>query len=96
MANVVVPGRKLWRSEIAEARRLGFKLLLSIGDTASYAKLVPETARARRSCRAHNAGAIEAQQVIPPAANRTEYAKYALEAQKDAIDAALLLARDAC
>lgn len=90
----VVPGRQLWKAEIREARNLGFKLLVSIGDTAAFARLVPESPRAKRACREHNASAIEANQVIPPV-SAAERPNAQLEATRDAIHSALVMAKDA-
>jgi len=94
MANVIVPGRKLWAAEIREARNLGFRLQVSIGDTAAFARLVPVSARAKRAARDSNGSAIEANQVIPPVPNKARPA-VALEALRDAIHSALVLAKDA-
>jgi len=96
MANVIVKGSKLWAWEIAEARRLGFTLKLQMHGNAAFAQLVPLTGRAKRACRAHNAEAIEANQVVPPAANNREFAALQLDATRDAIHSALAMARDAC
>lgn len=96
MANVIVKGSKLWAWEIAEARRLGFRLKIAMHGNAAFACLVPFTGRAKRACRANNAEAIEANQVVPPAANNRELAALQLEATRDAIYSALVMARDAC
>ncbi len=95
MANILVKGSALWRSEIREARNLGFTLHLKMHGNAAFAQLVPFTRRAKRACRAHNAAAIEANQVIPPAAP-SEYAAFQLEATRDAIHSALAMAGEAC
>ena len=96
MANIIVQGSKLWRAEIREARNLGFKLKIAMHGNAAFAQLVPFTGHAKRACRAHNAEAIEANQVIPPAASQAEFAALQLEATRDAIHSALVMARDAC
>jgi hypothetical protein len=90
----VVSGESLWKAEIREARNLGFKLMVSIGDTAAFARLVPESARAKRACREHKASAIEAQQVIPPVSAAARPSAQ-LEATRDAIHSVLVMARDA-
>lgn len=95
MANIIVKGSELWRSEIREARNLGFTLRIQMHGNAAFAQLVPFTRRAKQACRANKAEAIEANQVIPPA-NPREYATLQLEATHDAIHAALAMARAAC
>lgn len=94
MSTAVLSGKSLWKAEIREARNLGFKLMVSMGDTAAFARLVPESRRAKAACKAHNASAIEAQQVIPPVTNR-ERPKAQLEALRDAIHSVLVMAKDA-
>ncbi|HYJ21615.1 MAG TPA: hypothetical protein VEW07_06305 [Solirubrobacterales bacterium] len=94
MANVIVPGRKLWAAEIREAKNLGFKLMVSVGDTAASAHLVPESRRAKAAAKAANGTAIEANQVIPPVSAK-ERPTAALEALRDAIHSALVMAKDA-
>lgn len=94
MRTAVVSGRQLWKAEIREARNLGFKLMVSMGDTAAFARLLPLTPRAKAACKQHNAVAIEANQTIPPVTNR-ERSKAQLEAMRDAIHSALVMAKDA-
>jgi hypothetical protein len=96
MSATIVAGRTLWRHEIAEARRLGFRLQLSMGVHAAFARLVPNTPHARALCAAHGgARAIEAQQVYPQTDDVRERAHLQLEAQRDAIHGALMHARHA-
>ena len=95
MASIILKGSELWGAEAAQARNLGFNLRLKMHGNAAFAQLVPITRRAKRACRAHRAEAIEANQVIPPAAPR-EYATLQLEATRDAIHSALAMARAAC
>lgn len=90
----VLSGKQLWKAEIREARNLGFKLMVSMGDTAAFARLVPQTPRAKAACKEHNATAIEAQQVIPPV-SKQERPSAQLEAIRDAIHSVLVMAKDA-
>lgn len=94
MPSVIVPGRKLWSAEIREARNLGFRLQVSVGDTAASARLVPETARAKAAAKANGGSAIEANQVIPAGISAKERPSAQLEALRDAIHSALVLAKE--
>lgn len=93
---VVLPFGQIFRSEIAEAKALGYKAELNFGDTLITVRLVPRTERAKRQ-----AAAAAPEGVADPAIQSSidtpadAVIPERLDRVREAFAAALVLARDA-
>jgi hypothetical protein len=85
---IQVPLAEIFRSEIAEARRLGYRLQAMLDHEFAVVRLVPVTQRTIRIAREHKGGAIESTVPYDAPGER-------LDAVRLAIDAVTQLARDA-
>jgi len=85
---IEVPLAEIFRSEILEARRLGYRLQALLEQELAIVRLVPCTQRTIRLARSNDAGAIEAAVPYNEPGER-------LDAVRAAIAAATQLARDA-
>lgn len=79
---------QLFRSEVNEAKRLGYSVVTRLSPTVAVVRLVPKTQRTKRICSTAGATAIESTVAYdgPPAL---------LEAVHSALVATLMHARDA-
>lgn len=88
MTNVrAVSAAQLFRTEIAEARRLGYRVQTNVTDQAAAVRLVATSPRAQHIARRHRGTAIES--VVP-----FEKPSEAAEALHSALTACLMHARD--
>lgn len=84
---IAVPGRVIFRREIAQAKHLGFALEVARAPHSVTVQLVPITRRAAIVCRRQGAAAIEAACAVGAEDQR-------LDATREAIRCALELAKD--
>lgn len=88
MPSVAINAQVVFSAEIRRARQLGYKLQVSISHGVAYARLVPETTKAKAVCAAKGSPAIEGRCAFE---SDTEQ----LDALRLAIEHALVFAADA-